>query len=1254
MTLISISRAQHFLAVSLEPFTRIIVPFAREDSRVMTSRLLGRSSCGTTANSVTTDAAELLAQHCTGRGHKGTVRRFEAHVKECNISTAKAGKAQEHMSNSPSPEQPALDKQHVAICAIGASAGGVSALRSLFQRLPDDLDLAYVVILHLAPEHPSAMAEILSACTTMPVHQVEDTPELHRNCVYVIPPDRELVITGNRVTAREFTEPRGRRAPIDMFFRSVAQARGDGMAVILTGAGADGSNGLRAIQEAGGVVFVQDPAEAEFPAMPQNAIATGVASFIAPISRLAERIAEVARSKEAVRSLDEDGLANNLRTLVGFLRARTGHDFSNYKRATVMRRVLRRMQVCRITDMAEYAQAVKTSPEEAQELFGDLLISVTHFFRDEPCFEVLRTKVVRPLFDNLTEEGIRAWSVGCATGEEAYSLAIVLLEEAERRNLRVPIQIFASDLDEGALGTAREGRYPRSIEADVSQERLKRFFIDEGTHYRIRKEVRDVVLFPYHSALKDPPFLRLDLITCRNLMIYLERSVQEQLLGLFHYGLRPGGALFLGTAETADSVPQLFRAVDRDARVYAALPRGDRRMPVIQPTYYTQALQGQPPAAPRARGKAPTAMHAEALEHVAPPSILVDGAQNIVHMSSGAGRYIFHSGGAFTTRLADVVRPELRLDVGLALDKALGKKLPTLTLAETVAFDSGPRRIAVHVLPVTREEHIGDQALVLFIDAGPSPALSGDDDRAADETDMRRVVSELRAAQEALATSRSEQESALEDLRASNEELQSINEEYRSTSEELETSKEELQSLNEELQTVNAELKSKLESTSSAHSDLRNLISATDIGTLFLDTHLRIRMFTPPMTELFTITEMDTGRAITDFTSRLVYGSLEEDARKVLRELVPIETEVQSRNGKWYIIRLRPYRTVEDKIDGVVLTFVDISTRRLIENDLRESQQNYQVLFDSIDEGFAIVEMKFEDKTPVDYRFIRVNSAFERQTGLSEAEGKWARDLVPGLEPHWFETYGRVAASDTPERFEAPSDVLNRYFDVYAFPVGQSGTQRVGLLFRDVRERKEAEHQRQLLTDELSHRVKNTLAVVQALARQPGSSQMTVEQYRDRFVGRIRALGHAHDQLLETHWISADLEALCSKSLSAYGGQGRRKLEIGGPEVLLTPKQGLGLALILHELATNASKYGSLSVEDGALSVTWRLEPTEDGVCQVRLLWQETGGPPVEPSTNHGFGTRLIRQACSYELDGTAELLPRPEGYVAKIHFPIG
>ena len=411
-------------------------------------------------------------------------------------------------------------------------------------------------------------------------------------------------------------------------------------------------------------------------------------------------------------------------------------------------------------------------------------------------------------------------------------------------------------------------------------------------------------------------------------------------------------------------------------------------------------------------------------------------------------------------------------------------------------------------------------------------------------------------------------------------------------------------------------------------------------------------MFTPPIARLFNVTELDIGRAITDFTSRLSYDALEEDAMRVLNDLTPFETEVQSRDDRWFIIRHRPYRTVEGNVNGIVLTFVDITSRRDTQRQLRESQESYQTLFNSIDEGFTVFDVIFENERPVDYRFVLINAAFERQTGLSNPIGKTAREMIPEHEEHWYEIYGRIAQSGMPERFEAPAEALGRFYDVYAFSIGDPGEHRVAALFRDVSDRKEAEAHRDMLTAELSHRVKNTLAVVQALARSTGGPDVTVTQYRDRLMGRIQALARAHDQLLQTQWQSADLQKLIEATLSPYHGTGRRqRIIIEGPDVRLTPKQGLGLALILHELATNASKYGSLSTDNGILNLRWNLTPTAEGE-QLHLIWQESGGPTVDEKAEGGFGTRLIEQACTYELDGSVELKLHPDGLITKISFP--
>ncbi|KAB0683004.1 PAS domain-containing protein [Aureimonas leprariae] len=1019
-----------------------------------------------------------------------------------------------------------IGRPFTAVCAIGASAGGVEALRTFFRQVPPDLGLAYVVIVHLAPDQPSALGQILGNCTRMPVNQVDDSPTLKPNCVYVIPPNRQLVIDGDNVTLRPFDEPRGQRAPIDSFFRSVAAGRGDGLAMILSGAGADGSLGIRAIKEAGGVVFVQEPAEAQFPSMPQSAIATGAADFVAPIARLVERMGEVAKSKEAVRSLDMDGAANDLRRIVSFLRARTGHDFSSYKRATVMRRVQRRMQVRRVTNLADYADALRETPEEAQELFADLLISVTMFFRDNKAFGELQRQVIGPLFEDVPDEGLRAWVVGCATGEEAYSLAMVILEEAAQRKVHVPIQIFASDLDEGALATAREGRYPRSIEADVSDERLKRFFVDEGTHYRVRKEVRDTVLFASHSVLKDPPFTRLDLVSCRNLLIYLERSLQTQVCSIFHYGLKPNHFLFLGSAETIDSNPDQFVAVDREARIYRSRPQAGSALPIVpqapvMPLAITAARQSNWRLAERVGQPAET--HAAALEQASPPSILVDESQTIVHLSPTAGRFILHSAGPFSPRLSGVVRPELRLDLKLALDRAFEGRLPTLTHPVAVDFDGARRRIAMQVAPILVDAHAPTQALVFFVDGGPAEeddALEIEGETRPDET--RRLYAELKGTQEALLSARTEHEASVQDLRAANEELQSINEEYRSTSEELETSKEELQSINEELQTVNAELKAKLEDISAAHSDLENLTAATEIGTLFLDTDLRIRMFTPPVADLFNITQADVGRAITDFTHRLVYEGVEDNVRQVLRDLAPIETEVRSKDGRWYMLRLRPYRTVENNINGTVMTFVDVSARREAEEAVREREAQLKVM---------------------------------------------------------------VA--------------------------------------------------------ELHHRTRNLIGIVGTIMRQLVGSSGSLADFRARFTERLEALSRVQSMLSRRGDEGTDVGEIVRLELDALGADlASDRLSIHGEPVVLARSTAQTLALAIHELTTNAKKYGALQADEGVLAVRWDIDVGEDGQRRLRFTWTETGiDAQVEetegPMRKGGYGRELIERALPYTLKAT-------------------
>lgn len=462
-----------------------------------------------------------------------------------------------------------------AIVGIGASAGGVQALQAFFDSIPSDTGAAFVVVVHLDPQSHSELSSILAAHTSMPVVQVGKTEKLEPNRVYVIAPNRRLHINDEEISSAAFEEPRGQRAPIDLFFRSLAEEHGDGFAVILTVAGSDGAIGVRAVKEAGGIILVQDPNEADYPSMPRAAIATGIADFVLPVHELGVRLAELLRNKEIVRAIDERDFDENLvRRILAHVRVRTGHDFTKYKRSTILRRIARRMQITRTDGLAEYCDYLRDRADEAQALLADLLISVTTFFRDSEAFDALKTGIIPHVFGGKdVTDTIRIWVPGCATGEEAYSIAILLLEEVGKHEVRPPIQVFGSDLDARALTVAREGRYPAAIEADVSEERLRRFFSREGDHYRVRRELRDTLVFAGHDLLKDPPFSRIDLVSCRNLLIYLDRDLQQQILRTLHYALKPNGFLFLGSAETADYPPGLFRTVDRKARIYQSMAR---------------------------------------------------------------------------------------------------------------------------------------------------------------------------------------------------------------------------------------------------------------------------------------------------------------------------------------------------------------------------------------------------------------------------------------------------------------------------------------------------------------------------------------------------------------------------------------------------------------------------------------------------------------------------------------------------------
>jgi len=1146
------------------------------------------------------------------------------------------------------------------IVGIGASAGGVKALQEFFAHVPEKIGAAFVVIVHLDPASRSELAEILSIHTKMKVTQVQTTNDLERDQIYVIPPDRRLSISDHEVSAVPFDAPRGHRSPIDLFFRSLAEQHGDGFAVILTGAGSDGAVGVKAIKEAGGIVIVQDPNEAEYPSMPRAAIATEVADFVLRVGQMGQQLAELIRTRGQVYDTLRDDEEEYLRRILAHVRVRTGHDFSHYKRSTVLRRIVRRTQVTRTESLGQYYQYLRENVEEAQALLADLLISVTTFFRDPKAFELLAKRVVPKLVESKDADAvIRVWIPGCATGEEAYTISMLLLEQAAKQEFRPELQVFASDMDTGALSIAREGRYPEAIETDVSEERLRRFFAREGDHYRVKRELRDVVLFAHHSLLKDPPFSKLDLVSCRNLLIYLDRDLQAQVLNTLHYALNPDGYLMLGSSESAEHPNNLFRPIDRDSRIYQSVLGSGDRVSGLPHLVRVPAGDRMPLTRDRGRAAAPSdaLLHRQALEKIAPPSILVDESHRAVHLSETAGRYLQPAGGPLTGDVADLVRQELRFDLRSGLHRAFERGETTLSPPIPVKFNGVAHRTYFQVRPVSVSpgEMSARHALVVFIEGEPVEPSKADltaapeEGRAALET-IRRLEQELQLSESRLRTTREESEAANEELRAANEELQSINEEYRSTSEELETSKEELQSINEELQTVNSELKLKLESISRAHSDLQNLMAATDFGTLFLDTALRIKRFTPRLTDIFNITSSDEGRPITDFTHKLEYDHLPEDAKVVLRELSPIEREVKSRNGGWYLVRMRPYRTVDDKIDGVVATFVDMTERRRMEDALRSSEARLRHETRLVEVSRAPIFVWDLDGGIIDWnRGSEQLYGFNKKEAVGHQKNVFLKTHVPGSSWDALVKELTKRGAWNGELQEVTKDGRTILVESQIELVPMDGRRLVLESTRDITERKAWDRRQELLLSELAHRVKNTLAVVQSIAGQTLRSAPSNEEFVERFNGRIDALARAHGLLLESHWSGTDIGLLVRGQLEPYIAEGPDRIRISGPAVTLRADQAIPFGLVLHELATNAAKYGSLSVTGGHVELNWSLAERNHRRI-LTVVWQERDGPPVKEPKGKGFGSRLIAKG----LPGAkVQHEYRKDGVVSTIEIPL-
>ena len=844
-----------------------------------------------------------------------------------------------------------VEKDDFMITGIGASAGGIRAFQDFFQNVPANSGIAYVVILHMSPDHDSHLAQVLQATTKMRVTQVNEKVKVEPDNIYVVPPNQHLTMSNGHIVVTPNTQIEDRRAPVDIFFRTLAEEHGSkAIAVILSGTGANGSMGLKRVKEKGGATFVQNPREAEFNEMPRNAIATGLVDEVSNVSDIPAKIiayknnfGKVVIAEEPEKRPQDQQQA--LRDLFNELRLRTGHDFSNYKRATVLRRIERRINVHNLPDLPSYVAYIYEQPEEINSLLKDLLISVTNFFRDTRSFQIIENEIIPLLLRGKTSENqLRIWVAGCATGEEAYSLAIFCAEKTSGMIDAPKIQIFATDIDEQAITEAREGLYSINDLADVSPERLRRFFTKEGDGYRIRREVREMVLFANHNFLKDPPFSHLDLVSCRNVMIYLNSSAQERLAETFHFALNPGGYLFLGTSESVDGATDLYAVYSRENHVFQSRRVTTKAYPIPEslPNFRIDKPALSIPA--EHENKVPERisfgdLHQQLLEQYAPPSLVVNEQYDIVHLSERAGRYLQIVGGEPSKNLLKVVRSELRLDLRSALYQAVQRQSAVEARGLKITIDKEPETVNIHVRPVLRA---GDTARGFILILFETSIEDNDHEQvllASDEPVAKHLEEELMRLKAQLRSSSEQHEVQQEELKASNEELQAMNEELRSTAEELETSKEELESINEELRTVNQELKVKVEETTLAGNNLQNLINSSDVGTIFLDRSLRVAFFTPAIMRIFNLIPADYGRPLSDITNRLGYHELAQDAEAVLDKLTALEKEVSTAEGKVFLMRISPYRTSEDRINGVVITFVDITSRKETEEQLRQNME---------------------------------------------------------------------------------------------------------------------------------------------------------------------------------------------------------------------------------------------------------------------------------------------------------------------------
>ncbi|HKK40476.1 MAG TPA: CheR family methyltransferase [Cryomorphaceae bacterium] len=1105
------------------------------------------------------------------------------------------------------------------IVAIGASAGGLKELKTFFDGTSPEHNLVYIVILHRMRDSDSMLEELLRPHCDFPVVQVDGKSKLEPNIVFVVPPNKKVSSIDSHIHMDKLEQDN--RAPIDVLFRSLAKSHGNkSVGVILSGTGSDGTLGLKAIKEVGGLTIVQEPTSAQFDGMPQSCISTGVVDKVLEVEDMPHFIAKAFSINPTIADEYEKGKKDTQKTLdqiFSLIKRKTGRDFKRYKTTTVLRRLERRMQLHHIDDLKVYFEKLKNDSDELVALSDEFLINVTNFFRDKQVFDRLQEKVIPELVKRKeNSEYIRVWSVGCATGEEAYSLAMLFIEEMERSGKNTGLQFFASDLHHGSLDKARAGFYPGDIGVDVSKARLRRFFHSEDGGYRVKKELREAIVFTPHNVLSDPPFSHLDMVVCRNLLIYLKKETQKDVFDLFHYSLQKDGYLLLGTSEHLDNT-ELFNIVDKETALYKKrdVQGPEPKLPVFPNTQFSMEKRKLKTSPSEFRNKG--WLHFKLVEEIAPPSILLDSENAVVHLSATAGKFLGIAGGELSRDIFDLLRPELLAEV---------KSLIYSTRNRDGNFKSRPIKLqgkdhTTEILVTSRNTHFQNEPMLLlffeeFETAEIKSTSSGEED-GNEQSALRILKKELAEKQRQLRTAIDEHDSGREEMKASNEELQSTNEELRSTMEELETSKEELQSMNEELITLNQENKHKVEELRQLSDDLQNLLAATDIATLFLDREFRILRFTPKLNELFNVRPADRGRKISDQTHLLGYDELVEDCENVIETLRPLEREVQDKQGRNFLTRILPYRSSDDRIDGVVITFVNISELKKAEKDLRISEQKFRAL---ITASASLIW-----NTDAEGMMTKDNGAFMEYTGFTynQVKGRnWLNAIKEedreGLREKWDEAVEKKSDLSTEVRIY--NDEAKAYCWHYLSAVSLSGKSDgqvgyVGMCI-DIDDRKKSEEELKKAKDRaeiaaqaredflahMSHEIRtplNSIIGLSHLIEEAGLPEEQMEmiqtlklssEHLKKLITDILDLSKLRAGKVLVIAERVDLKNLIDEvvSIHRYSAEAKGiRLKLDYPKELNTVYKvdRLKLSQVLHNLLSNAIKF----TDEGEVKLTLKL-----------------------------------------------------------------